>query len=47
MKKVTMPEVTYLKEHARLIDVLKRGNKTQLMKEAKKQKKELMDYLKK
>jgi|LakMenEpi03Aug12_release.lakeMendotaPanAssembly.Ray.scaffolds.fasta_scaffold4150235_2 hypothetical protein len=47
MKKVIMPEDVYLREHKRLIKTLEGLNKKQILKEAKNQRKEVMDYLKK
>jgi hypothetical protein len=41
-----MPEAIYLKEHKRLIKLLKSGNKA-MKKEAKEQEKEVASYLKK
>jgi len=46
MRKVSMPEATYIKEHKHLIKLLNSGNKA-MKEEAKAQKKELDTYLKK
>ena len=42
-----MPVKDYLSEHKRLIKMLSKSDKPQLRKEAKRQKLEVIDYLKK
>jgi hemerythrin len=46
MKKVSMNLNDFIKEHKHLINVLNNGTKAERMKEASKQKKELMERLK-
>ena len=41
---VKMPEKKYIREHLRLIDVLRNPSKSKLQKELKEQSKELKDY---
>lgn len=43
--KISMSKKSFIREHKRLIKILEKGTKKELLKEAKDQKKELKKYL--